>query len=93
MKWKECVARSSEVGSGGESMPVGLAERVLRQVQRVDSSAAFSEEFWLRFGMRTLIGVATVFVALVLIHRPQSNGGKLLPPPIEYSIVNYSRLP
>lgn len=92
LKWKECVAQCGKGNPGSDSIPVGFAERVLRQVKGNGTSAALSEEIWLRFGIRTLIGVATVLVALALIHRPQSKGWKLVPPPIEQSIVKYSKL-
>ena len=92
VKLRECIARSGKKNPDLESMPYGFPEKVLRRVDQLENKTKFTEELWLRFGLRTLVGASLVFVALFLFHRPRPTAERLLPPPIEHSIVNFSGL-
>jgi|MDSX01.1.fsa_nt_gb hypothetical protein len=91
-KWRECTARANKGPSDSVEMPFGFADNILNQVAQNEITDFYSEAIWLRFGLRTLVGVSLVLLILSILHRSPDAGGQLLPPPIENSIVDYSGL-
>jgi len=91
-KLKECAVQARKQNASDESMPFRFAEDVLNRLSKPDEVAVSNEGLWLRFGLRTLAGVSLALLLLSLIPDPAETSEGLLPPHIEYSIVDSSGL-
>lgn len=91
-KWKECIAKAHKGSSDSVNMPFGFSDNVMKQLTQDEAIEFNTEGIWLSFGLRTLAGVSLVLLILSVLHRSPDAGGRLLPPPIENSIVDYSGL-
>ena len=91
-KMKECAAQVRKQNASDESMPFRFGEDVLNRLSKPEGVAVSTEGLWLRFGFRTLAGVSLALLLLISIPDPVETPGHLLPPHIEYSIVDSSGL-
>lgn len=91
-KLRECAAKAHKDTTRDTAMPFRFADDVLNRLAAPEKMEFTSEGLWLRFGLRTLAGVTLAFLILSLMPSQTETSGKLLPPPIEHSIIDYSGL-
>ena len=91
-KLKECSAQRRQHQAPDETMPFRFANDVLSRLSKPEKMEFMNEGLWLRYGLRTLAGATLALVILSLMPSRTETPGRLLPPPIEHSIVNSSGL-
>lgn len=91
-KWQECAARARTGPPAPATMPPGFAEGVMRRRSQPESIAFAAERLWLQFGLRTLAAMSALLVVFIAVRLNPVSRARLLRPPIENSIVDYSGL-